>query len=313
MIENMRYLRMSLTSGCNLNCFYCRPSSEKTATTTMRSLDQCQSALKLLCRLGINKVRFTGGEPTLNKHLPDLIQCTRQLNRENLTAITTNGMLLKRLSPSLASAGLDSANISLDTINRDKFKKITGIDGLDKVIEGIDAAIDHIEQVKLNCVVIKGVNDDELEKLAHFAGEREIDIRFIEYMPTKHNSRDSRGYLSGDDVRSSLPFDLVPAATNPSSAAQYYFSPELNIRVGFINPVSHSFCALCDRIRLASDGRLYGCLFSGDSVNLFSLLDQSFEYAEERISRLIADKQYLGCPGTFDKAASLPSFIEMGG
>lgn len=313
MIKNMRYLRMSLTSGCNLNCFYCRPSSEKQATVTMRSLDTCKSALQLLHKLGVRKVRFTGGEPTLNKHLPDLIKYTKQLDLKNITAITTNGMLMKRLSPSLASAGLDCANISLDTISREKFKKITEVDGLDQVIEGIDASIAHIKQVKLNCVVIKGINDDELEALARFAAERSIDIRYIEYMPTKHNSKDSRGYLSGDDVRASLPFDLQPIETEPSAAARYFYSPELNIRIGFINPVSHSFCAQCDRLRLASDGQLYGCLFSGDSVNLFSLLDESYEYAEEKISQLMSDKQYIGCPKTFGADTTLPSFIDMGG
>jgi len=132
-------------------------------------------------------------------------------------------------------------------------------------------------------------------------------------MPTRHNSDNSRGYLSGDDVKASLPFDMLSVTTDPSSAARYFFSPELNIRIGFINPVSHSFCALCDRLRLASDGRLYGCLFSGESINLFQLLDKSFEIAEKSIAQLVADKQRIGCPQTFGTDTTLPSFIDMGG
>lgn len=261
--------------------------------------------------LGVDKVRFTGGEPTVYRHLIEIIRYSRSLDCDLHIALTTNGHLLERMAGPMAEAGLDSVNISLDTLDREKFQSIAGVDSLDRVIEGIDCAVRHIPTVKLNCVIMDGLNDCEAADMVTFADEKKIDLRFIEYMPTKHNSEKARGFVCGDDIRKRLPWTLSPIESDRPAAARYYGSPELGIRVGFINPVSHPFCGECNRVRLASDGRLYGCLFSGDSINLFDLLAKNSGAAETAIERLVQSKLYRGCTAGAD--GEYPSFVTMGG
>lgn len=312
--SQMSYLRVSLTSACNLNCTYCRPRGSRAEHPAgLAEFDQVQASIRLLTELGVNKVRFTGGEPTLFKRLPELVASVKACDSSIHTAITTNGMLLRKLTPALAGAGLDSANISLDTVNREQFKAITGADGLEKVLNGIREAREHLPTVKLNCVAIKGVNDDEFSDLVSFANDEGVDIRFIEFMPSKINSNLSRGYLAGDKIRRSLPWPLEPLAAQAASAAVYYGSSDLSIRVGFISPVSHPFCSDCNRIRLASNGRLYGCLFSGESLNLFDLLKTGAENRRRKIEELVAAKQFIGCSMNSDSPSDLPSFVNLGG
>ena len=220
---------------------------------------------------------------------------------------------MERQAQALAAAGLDSVNVSLDTIDKDKFRIITGVNKLENVLAGIRQAIRYIPVVKLNCILIKGVNDDEIEAMITMANSLKISLRFIEYMPTKNNADSMRKYISGDDVKASLSYNLSPIKSEPGTAAKYYRSPELDILVGFINPVSHSFCADCTRIRLASDGALYGCLFSGQSINLFELIKNGDNAAVEEINKLVASKQYLGCTGGILTKDNLPSFLNMGG
>ena len=312
--RRLHYLRVSLLSRCNLNCFYCRPAeNERPPGVAQRDPELFKKALELLHRLGVGKVRFTGGEPTLYKKLPDLVEYARSLDSALLLGLTTNGLLLDKLARRLAEAGLDTVNISLDTQDRNRFKSITGVDALDRVVAGINAAIKRIGKVKLNCVLMKGVNDHEAEALVRFADRLAVDIRFIEFMPTRSSPSCDHRFISGDTVRSHLPFDLTPVDSEAAGAARYYQAPELNIRVGFINPVSHPFCAECDRLRLASDGQLYGCLFSSHAVSLFELLERGEDAAETAIDELVNSKQYLGCAGATQSEEDLPSFISMGG
>jgi cyclic pyranopterin phosphate synthase len=271
------------------------------------------AGIGLLHRLGVEKIRFTGGEPTLYKRLPDLVAHARSLDGSLHLGLTTNGLLLPKLAGRLAAAGLDSVNISLDTQDRERFKSITGVDALDRVVAGIEAAVANIGKVKLNCVLIRGVNDYEAEALVRFADRLSVDIRFIEFMPTRSTPSSDNRYIAGDTIRRRLSFDLTPTVSEAAAAARYYRAPDLKIRVGFINPVSHPFCAECDRLRLASDGQLYGCLFSGHAVNLFELLKRGDNAATTAVNRLIEAKQYLGCAGAAHSSDNLPSFISMGG
>lgn len=315
-IKNLKvkYLRVSLLNGCNFNCFYCRPTgARQTAKSSRGDIGQFQKAIDLFCKIGIQKIRFTGGEPTLYSGLVDLVASTRMINEDIHIGLTSNGLLLDRMAPELAQAGLDSVNISLDTIDEKKFKAITGLDRFNQVLAGIVSAQKHLRSVKLNCVLIKGVNDDEASGMISFANQLGIDIRFIEYMPSKSNPNDRKRYISGDDIRNQLPYQLRPILERASGAARYFASPDLKIRVGFINPVSHPFCGDCDRIRLSSDGHLYSCLFSGESIDLFSLLEKNDEETLERINQLVQRKKYLGCAGAFDAPDNLPSFINLGG
>jgi cyclic pyranopterin phosphate synthase len=271
------------------------------------------SAIEFLIRAGIRKVRFTGGEPTLHKDLATLVAGVKVMDSGVRTAITTNGVLLESLAPGLASAGLDSANISLDTLDPIRFHSLTGRDQLDKVLSGIDTAARHIGRVKLNCVLMRGTNDGEVSDLIEFADERQLDIRFIEYMPNRFSAPGDRRFISGDEVRRRLPWNLIPLPNEPASAARYYTAPELRIRVGFISPVSHPFCSGCDRIRLAADGKLYACLFDSGAINLFEMMATGSGRAEDELTKLVELKRFGGCRGAADKPGDLPSFSALGG
>ncbi len=313
MINRIKYLRISLLNSCNLNCFYCRPPQQENDTYVSKNYTNYQNSIKLLHTLGVEKIRFTGGEPTLYKQLPELMQFVKKTDPNIHTAMTSNAILLKKKAEQFADAGLDSVNISIDTLKAKKFCSVTGRDKWQDMIDGIEESIKYIPKVKLNTVLIRGTNDDEANDLIQFANRLKIDIRFIEFMPTKLNSENSEQYISGDEIKKRLPYNFVSTKNDPSTAARYLSSPDLDIKVGFINPVSHSFCAMCNRIRLTSDGRLYGCLFSGASFNLFDSLEQGYETASKEVHRLIAEKTYKGCSRKTGDSAFFPSFVNMGG
>ena len=307
-----RYLRVSLINECNLSCFYCKPAGTSGQPVKRISLSDIIKAVSLLHKLGVRKIRFTGGEPTLFKELPQLVSYAKSLSEDMHVAVTSNGLLLDRRAQSLAEAGLDSVNISLDTTDRDKFISITGVDKLDQVLKGIETTIKHVALVKLNCVVMAGINDHEAENMIRLADTLGIDIRFIEYMPTRQSTNFSERFVSGETLRNSLPFELIPVQGDSSAAARYYRTDRLRINIGFIEPVSHSFCANCNRIRLDSDGHLFGCLFSDRNINLVKALEDGEESALQQVHQLLAAKEFLGC--TFDnRTDNLPSFMNIGG
>jgi len=312
-INRLKYLRVSLLNSCNLNCFYCRPPQEYNEQHHSTNYDKFTSSFKLLHSLGVGKIRFTGGEPTLYKKLPDLIRFVKKLDSSIFTGITTNGVLMRQKARMLADAGLDSVNLSVDTLQKDKFYKITGRNRWQDVYEGILESIKYIPKVKINTVMIRNVNDNEAENLILFANKLKIDIRFIEYMPTKHNSKNSDEYISGDEIMNRLPYTFMRLKSDKSDASRYYAAPDLDIKVGFINPVSHSFCSNCNRIRLTSDGQLFGCLFSGTSFNLFNSLQDGYDETSVKVHELIQSKTYSGCSLLDNNMSHLPSFINIGG
>ncbi len=263
--------------------------------------------------LGIQRVRFTGGEPTLYPQVEELIAYTKSLDSSMPVAITTNGRLLKRKARALADAGLDSVNISIDTVDPDKFRAITTVDCFDKVVEGIREAVRVIPNVKLNCVVVKGVNDTESKDMVDFANDLGVDMRFIEFMPTRYSASSNRGFVSGADTMRHIGYAFAPAPTEKASPARYYSSPDLKIQVGFINSVSKPFCTNCNRIRLASDGMLYSCLFSGHRMDLFEMLEDGYQTAETKIDGFMAQKRFVGCHTKAVKGQFLPSLSEIGG
>lgn len=308
-----RYLRVSLLSACNLNCFYCRPSGQDDGPQLMAPYDKVAASIRLLYKLGIRKVRFTGGEPILYRRLPELLELVKELDSSVFTATTTNGTNLESLARPLAAAGLDSVNISLDTLDRAKFQKITNFDSLAKVKAGIAAATEHIGEVKLNCVLMRGVNDSEAAEMIAFADRMGVDIRFIEFMPNRHAAPGDARFMSGDELRTKLPYKLNLLPAPRGSAATYYGADDLMIRVGFINPVSHPFCAECDRLRLRADGFVHGCLFSPEAVNLYELLDQNIEVAQAALETVLATKRLDGCQNLTMLDDDLPSFLRLGG
>jgi cyclic pyranopterin phosphate synthase len=311
--NRIQYLRISLLNSCNLNCNYCHPQQAKSKSLISANYEKYYESIKLMHTLGVQKIRFTGGEPTLYKRLSELIQSVKGLDNSILTAITSNGVLLKRKAKVLAGAGLDSVNISIDTLSVRKFQSLTGKNLLPDVIDGIIESIRYIPKVKLNTVMIRNINAAEIDNLIKFSNDLKIDIRFIEYMPTKYNSQNSDAYISGDEIMDRLPYSFTPVKSDKTSAAKYYTSPDLDIKVGFIMPVSHPFCDKCNRIRLTSDGRLFGCLFSGESFNLFEALQNGHENASSKLKELIRNKAFHGCFFNRDNNDRTTSFINIGG
>jgi len=307
-----RYLRVSLLSACNLRCSYCLPPGKDRPTVSAPE-GQVRAAIRFLHRFGIRKIRFTGGEPTLSKSLYGLISFIKIMDAGVQTAITSNGVLLASKAQGLSEAGLDSINISIDTLDSDKFRVLTGRDCLKRVISGIDAAVEHIGNVKLNCVLIRGINDDEAEKLILFAESRGLDIRFIEFMPNRYSPPGDARFISSDAIRDRLPWEFRSVPGIPSNTARYYSSPSLGIMVGFIDSVSHPFCSGCDRIRLAADGFLYTCLYEPNGVNLFELLAADPDDAREKVKTLLESKKFRGCRSGPDSISTLPSFSAIGG
>jgi len=233
-----RYLRISLLSACNLRCWYCLPSSKFRPTVTAPD-DKVHSAIRFLYDFGIRKIRFTGGEPTLYRNLCGMVSFVKEMDENIHTATTNNGILLKSKAKSLFAAGLNSVNISIDTLDPVKFHALTGSDYLSRVISGIDAAAEYIGQVKLNCVLIRGVNDNEAGKLISFANSRGLDIRFIEFMPNRYNAPGNTQFISSDRIRNRLPWVLQALPDKTNSVARYYSARTLKIKVGFISSVSH--------------------------------------------------------------------------
>lgn len=284
------YLRVSLTDGCNMKCGYCFDSIENhSAPTRELDNDQLLRAIEAFAILGVNKVRFTGGEPLLRHGLVDLIARTTALAGIQTVGITTNGLLLERHLSALIGAGLNRLNISLDTLNLEKFRAITGIDGLKQVMAGIQAAISSkaFARVKLNTVVMRGINDRELAALAAWALDLGADIRFIEFMPTARSGWSHEKYVSEAEMRSLIGLDLQPvtdcdSSPGPASTYRYRDCPG---RVSFISAVSHSFCETCNRLRLTSRGEVVGCLFQSDKFDLLPIMQK--DSAIEDIAQII--------------------------
>lgn len=314
MPNKAEYLRISLINECNFSCFYCRPPQLKKQSEVVQTKpEKFKTAISFLHGLGIRKIRFTGGKPTLYRGLTDLISYAKSLDASFHTAVTTNGRLLSHLAPDLGKAGLDSINISLDTLDAARFHQITASDSLNHVLKGIEKAVVTVPKVKLNCVVLKGVNDDEIGSMVEFANRMGVDIRFIEYMPTRNSHGQTRGYLAGAEILSRISYPLSPLNSDPHSAARYYISGRLSIRVGLIAPVSSPFCLECNRIRLTANGNLYGCLFSGECINLFEMLDRSPENVSSQLERLISLRTNTGCSYLPKGDKYLPSFMVTGG
>jgi cyclic pyranopterin phosphate synthase len=277
--RKVSYLRLSITDRCNLRCLYCRPQSEwhflpheqiLTFEEMFELVDVAQVA-------GVEKVRLTGGEPFARKgFIPFLARLHAKYPALDLR-ITTNGTLLAGRIEELREAGVSCLNISLDTLNRDKFREITGVDGYDLVRAGIDACQGAGLRVKVNVVALKGINDDELPQFVDFARDLGIDVRFIEFMPIGYQSRWSReNYWPAKEIISSVeelvPLDEVREASRNSGPARMYRIAGGAGRIGVISAVSNHFCESCNRFRVTSDGKLRTCLFSDKEYDVRSIL-----------------------------------------
>jgi len=275
--REISYLRVSLTEQCNLRCDYCYDQIEKPPKdSTYLTNEQLMKLIGSFSLLGVEKIRFTGGEPLLRKGIVDLIAQSSALDNISQIGITTNGVLHEKLLPELLDAGLNRMNISLDTLQEDKFIKITGFDRHAEVLRGIDSALESnaFPAVKINIVVMNGVNDDEINDFLKWAHPRNLDIRFIEYMPTSGSKYGKERYISEADIKNKIDSNLekIEDFDTCRGPAKSYHLAGSKAKVSFISPVSNCFCQKCNRLRLTSHGELFGCLFGTNSVNLQSIM-----------------------------------------
>lgn len=268
------YLRISLTERCNLRCQYCMPAEgvDLTHKAKLLTTDEILRLAELFVQQGINKIRLTGGEPTVNKDLLHIVSSLRQLQGLETIAITTNGITLTRQLVALQRAGLNALNISLDTLKPERFEVISRRKGWQKVMAGIDLAIQlGYTPVKVNCVVMKGFNDDEVLDFVALTKNKEVDIRFIEYMPFTGNQwRDTKmmSFREMLDVIKQNYADFQPLENKPNDTSKAYKVPGHKGQVGFITSMSEHFCGSCNRLRLMADGSLKVCLFGNAEISL---------------------------------------------
>ncbi len=292
------YLRISVIDKCNLRCVYCMPNGLTTRSRFLELLtnEELLTLGRIFADLGIQKIRLTGGEPLLRPGLVGLIRQLAEIPGIRQLALSTNGVLLKRHAQDLKRAGLDRINISLDTLSAERFVRITGMDQWQAVIDGIFAAKEaDLSPVKLNTVIMNGVNDDEILSLVDFAIAQALEIRFIEWMPTNplvNTERDHRFFSNAiTQARIEERHHLIADDPDPASPARSFRIQGTNARVGFINPLSNYFCARCNRIRLKVNGCIKTCLHGREELDLKALLRNGTPH--EIIARQIATAVFL--------------------
>jgi cyclic pyranopterin phosphate synthase len=269
------YLRISVTDRCNLRCVYCMPEAGLPwiPKAEILSFEEIVQIVEAAASVGVRSLRLTGGEPLVRRDLPELVAKLARIPGIEDIALSTNALLLAEQIDALAAAGLRRCNISLDTLREDRFFAIARRPGLDRVLAGIDAALAHgLVPLKINCVVMRGQNDDELADFAELTREREVYVRFIEVMPVADNlelQRDS--YVSSDEILARLAqVDELRPVDGPggNGPARYFAYPGARGAVGVISPLSHDYCERCNRVRLTADGRLRLCLFGDHEIDL---------------------------------------------
>jgi cyclic pyranopterin phosphate synthase len=268
-------LRISVTDRCNFRCVYCMPEEgmQWLKRETLLTFDEIERLARIGTELGIEEVRLTGGEPTLRPDLPELVARLSRLPLRSLS-LTTNGFLLRKLARPLAEAGLKRINVSLDTLQHDRFHQIARRRGLDEVLGGLEELERYpsIAPIKVNVVAMRDFTEDEVVAFAQLARRKPYVIRFIEFMPLDADGNWQRErVLSGAEIKTILERDfmpLVPVAAEPSSTSRRFTFADGVGEIGFINPVSQPFCGTCNRIRLTADGQVRTCLFSVDEWDL---------------------------------------------
>lgn len=271
--RRVTYLRLSVTELCNLRCRYCMPEDGicKKDHEEMLTEDEMIAAVETAASLGVTKVRITGGEPLVKKNIVSICRRAAAVPGIEDVGITTNGIALSELAKPLKEAGVNRINISLDTLDPEKYHRITRIGHLDQALAGIHAALDAgFEHVKINAILIGGFNDDEIVALTDLTKKYPVDVRFIELMPM-YDGGDfgPEAYLPNTVVLDHLP-DAVPQDAD-GSVARLYRLPGALGNVGLISPVSNKFCSQCNRIRLTADGKLKPCLHSAEEFNIKGL------------------------------------------
>ena len=318
----IRDLRVSLTDRCNFRCFYCLPHGEPPIAPKeqMLSYEEIEYVCEIFVSLGIEKIRLTGGEPMLRKDIETIVSKLTKLKPAlHDLALTTNGYFLPERAQSLKDAGLDRVTISLDSLKRDIFKRMTGVDVLDKVLAGIAAAKKAgLEPIKINAVIVRGHNEDEVADFAAFAREHDVKMRFIEFMPLDSGHEWSRGdVVSGKEIRERIserfPLVGVDVARGSDTSSRYRFADGAPGEIGIIAPVTEPFCGACSRIRLTADGQIRTCLFSTvehslrDVVRSGASRDEIIDYIEAVVLKK-EPRHFINDPGFVTPSRTM-SFI----
>lgn len=286
------YMRISITDRCNLRCIYCMPAGLPIPIQYKEILkyEEIVRIVKIAISSGVRRIRLTGGEPLIRKNVVDLVKMLKEIKGIEELSLTTNGIFLAGYAEELARAGLDRVNISLDSLDHEKYKTITGGGNLDDVLEGIKAAEKQgLIPIKINMVPVRGVNEDEIVTFASLTFKAPYQIRFIEFMP--FGSRESwtpERFISMDEIKlfAEKAGVLHPVNVKKSGPARYYKFDGASGVLGFISPLSNHFCNECNRLRLTADGKLRPCLFSETEIDLKSVL-RSKSSSDEEIERLI--------------------------
>jgi len=285
--RTIEYVRLSVTDRCDLRCVYCMPKgfNDFQEPDNWLTFDEIERVIAAFAQLGVQRLRITGGEPLVRRGLPDLAARLAAIPGITDLSLSTNAVQLEKHAAALRRAGVTRLNVSLDTLDPVRFKEITG-GPLDKVIAGLLAAkAAGFAPVKINMVVMKGVNDDEVEAMVAFCIEHDFTLRFIETMPVGETGRDaSEHFLDLAEVRARLErrYTLLPAKVSGGGPARYVRVEGTELRIGFITPMSQHFCETCNRVRLAVDGTLYLCLGQDHAVELRPLLRAGAGAAELR-------------------------------
>ncbi len=272
--RSINYLRLSVTDRCNLRCTYCM-AEDMTFLPRQQilSLEELRDIAAAFVDLGVEKIRLTGGEPLIRRDIIKLVKSIATLPGVNEVTMTSNGMLLPKMAQALKNAGLARLNISVDSLRQDRFNQLTRVGDLQQWHKGITAAkLAGFSKIKLNAVILSGVNDDEVVELARFAIDNQMDISFIEEMPLGAISSHQRDatQITSERIRAQLEgeFDLVESLETTGGPSRYLRVVNSESKVGFISPISNNFCQSCNRVRVTAEGRLLLCLGNENSVDL---------------------------------------------
>jgi len=296
--RRMTDLRVSVTDRCNFRCVYCRSANPENhmPSRDLLTWDEYERLVGILLEMGIRKVRLTGGEPLVRAGIEDFVARLKALGAEDVS-MTTNGYLLAERCHRLVAAGMDRINISLDSLDRDKFERLTRTRTFDQVMAGIEAAqASALSPVKVNAVLVRGINDDEVEAFAEFARARNLIMRFIEFMPLDADRAWTRDLVvPAAEVyeRIAARWPLVPLPHERSETARKYRFADGRGEIGLIAPVTQPFCGFCSRLRMTADGKLRTCLFSREDRDLKPLLrgGASDDEVSEALAAMVMEKE----------------------
>jgi len=289
-------LRISLTDACNLRCFYCMPNEEAHCTPQhqLMQTDEILSLAKTFVDQGVNKIRLTGGEPLVRKEFPDILAALSKLPVK--LTLTSNGVFLDKYLGLVKECGVRSVNISLDTLNRDRFLLLTKREKLEVVKANIDRAVEQGLHVKVNMVVMKGINENELCDFVQWSVDSPVHIRFIEFMPFTGNQWHQNKVFTKDQILKTIAgkFDAIPLGKEPHETAHKYFVKGAKGSFAIISTMSHPFCGDCNRLRLTADGKMRNCLFATHETDLLTALRSGQSIEPLIIENLRQKKEKLG-------------------